>query len=156
VDTDNSVAGAEIARIFTGIHRLSSALSRLSDATLQQSCGFGMSQFRILWMLYKHPEGVQQNKIAHSLNLTEAAISRQMRVMKEQGLLDVVVDPQDRRSRSVQLTSVGVDFTRDGIQLLVQEQAPYFAGLPPDQRKALAETLDELFYTVSADLSISK
>jgi DNA-binding MarR family transcriptional regulator len=79
-----------------------------------------------------------------------------MKVMKEQGLLDVVVDPQDRRSRSVQLTSAGVDFTRDGIQLLVQEQAPYFAVLPPDQRKALAETLDELFYKVSAELGSNK
>ena len=58
-------------------------MGRISDSTLQQSCGFGMSQFRILWALYNHPEGIPQNKIASWLNLTEAAISRQIKIMHE-------------------------------------------------------------------------
>src|SRR6478735_5929387 len=116
-------------------------MGQVSESVIQESCGFGMAQFRVLWVLHTHQEGVQQNAIARWLNLTEAAISRQLQLMKEQGLLTIMIDNEDRRSRLVMLTPEGREFTQNGISKLAEAHAPSFSGLNLDQQKQLIEML---------------
>jgi DNA-binding MarR family transcriptional regulator len=152
VDTEGTDQTAYISRIATGVHRLSTVLGNASERVIQECCGFGLSQFRVLWVLHTHQEGVQQNVIARWLNLTEAAISRQLQLMKEQGLLTVTVADDDRRSRTVVLTPEGRQFTQNGLNRLVETFAPAFTALSLEQQKQLSESLDTLFYRIVQDL----
>jgi DNA-binding MarR family transcriptional regulator len=123
-------------------------MGHVSEGVVQECCGFGMAQFRVLWVLHTHQEGVQQNAIAKWLNLTEAAISRQLQLMKERGLLTVDIDDEDRRSRTVRLTPEGREFTDNGIAQLVMAYAPMFTDITTEQQRLLLENLDTLFYRV--------
>ena len=78
------------------LHQLVFILDRQSDEALRERLGIGYSQFKIL-MAAKHRSGLKQNDIASYLGQTEASVSRQIKLMKANGLLSVQVDPANRR-----------------------------------------------------------
>ena len=137
----------QIVQIISGIHRLSSVTGRITDHVLQKQFGFGMTQFKIIWVLYNHRDagGVRQSDIAMWLNQTEAAISRQIRPMSRKKLLASSVDPKNRRSHIVRLTDEGEQLAEAGIGVIVHEHLPYFNRLTSVQQADLAAMLQSLF-----------
>ncbi len=139
---------ADISDIATNVHRLSNVLGKVADRCLQDTYGFGMSQFKILWILKKHPEGVQQTNIADWLNQTEAAVSRQIRLLKAEKLIDKRVDPKNRRNRVIILSPGGKKFAEAAMKVLAKEYEPFFADLSREQRRSLCNMLEGAFYKV--------
>lgn len=140
---------SDLSEVATNIHRLSTVLGRVADRTLQDSSGYGMSQFKILWMLYKHSEGVLQTNIAGWLNQTEAAVSRQIRLLNDQGLLSVEVDPENRRNHVVVLSETGRLFAQNAMKILLKEYEPFFADLDEKDMQKLNELLEKIFIKVT-------
>ena len=141
---------ADIPELVTNIHRLSIVLGRIGDNALQTDCGYGMSQFKILWVLMTHEEGVLQTTIASWLNQTEAAISRQVGLLDEEGLITKQVDPQTRRNHIVRLSTKGKKLATNAMSVLAKEYKPNFAVLSDNEQELLNALLEKVFYTVCA------
>lgn len=139
---------SDTADLATNIHRLSSVLGKVADGTLQECCGFGMSQFKILWMLKIHQDGVLQTTIANWLSQTEAAVSRQIGLLEHDGLIDKKVDPNNRRNHIIMLSGEGKKFAEESMQALVIEYKPYFDVLSPGEQSELNKMLEKIFYAV--------
>lgn len=139
---------ADISELATNIHRLSTVLGRLGDGTVQECCGFGMSQFKILWILRKHEAGVLQTNIATWLNQTEAAVSRQIGLLVQEGLIDKQIDPSNRRNHMILLSVEGKKFAENAMQALVAEYKPYFDVISPKEQEQLNKLLEKIFFAV--------
>ncbi len=132
----------------TNIHRLSSVLGKVADCTLQECCGFGMSQFKILWVLKNHQEGVLQTTIASWLSQTEAAVSRQIGLLEQDGLIDKTVDPNNRRNHNIMLSSKGIKLANSSMDALLLEYRPHFDVLSKNEQTQLNAMLEKIFYSV--------
>lgn len=144
------------SELATNIHRLSSVLGKVGDSTLQECCGFGMSQFKILWMLNIHEAGVLQMTIASWLNQTEAAVSRQVALMQQERLIDKEVDPNNRRNHIIKLTSDGKKLAVGSMNALVKEYKPYFSVLSEAEQRQLNTMLEKIFYKVCQEYKEGK
>lgn len=138
----------DVSELATNIHRLSTVLGRMADGTVQECCGFGMSQFKILWMLHKHHEGVLQTNIANWLNQTEAAVSRQVALLQQDGLIDKQIDPNNRRNHVIMLSAKGKEFSENAMQALVHKYKPFFDILNEDEQANLNVMLEKIFFAV--------
>jgi DNA-binding MarR family transcriptional regulator len=118
-------------------------LSRQSDQVLQERLGIGLSQFKIMMVLQWNPS-VQQKHIAENLGQTEASISRQIKLMHQDGLLQSKVSPANRREHITTLTSKGQRLADEAMNVLNQYHAPMWDSIGEKGQKHLAELLTRL------------
>src|SRR6266404_2565048 len=90
----------------TPLHQLSFVLQHLADELLLGKIGVGLSHARIMGALNKSP-AKSQKLIAAQLRQTEANISRQLQLMKSEGLVSITKNKKDSRQRDVSLTTKG-------------------------------------------------
>ncbi len=125
------------------LNHVAFVLGRQSDQVLQERLGIGFSGFKIMSTLQKSPH-IQQKQIAESLGQTEASISRQIKLLKDQGLLQSVRRPENRREHITTLTAKGDRYTDEATSILNEYHAPMFEGLSEKQQAALLESLQVL------------
>lgn len=125
------------------LHQLSFILDRQSDEALRSALSVGYSQFKIL-MAAKHRSGLKQSDIASYLGQTEASVSRQIKIMKSDGLISVRIDPGNRRSRSIVLTDKGSELGRQCLEVLGQTHAATFGSLSFAEQKMMHGLIDRL------------
>lgn len=125
------------------LQHLSFSLARQSDQVLQEKFGIGFSQFKIMMVLQRQPH-VRQNQIAEKLGQTEASISRQIKLMDDEGLLQSVKRPDNRREHIITLTTRGIRMTEDALALLNDFHAPMFKSLSSTQQAELLSSLTTL------------
>lgn len=119
---------------------VAASLARQSDQILQEQLGIGFSQYKLM-MVLQWNSGIQQRQIADSLGQTEASISRQIKLMHEDGLLQTVISPSNRREHLTTLTPKGLRMTREAQKLFGKVHSPVFAALNEKQQKQLTDTL---------------
>jgi DNA-binding MarR family transcriptional regulator len=122
------------------LQRLSFLLARQSDQVLQEQLGIGFSQFKILMVLGWNPS-VRQKEIADKLGQTEAGISRQIKLLKERGLLITRINSKNRREHITVPTEKGERLTDKAREVLNNYHAPMFEMLGDKQKERLLETL---------------
>ena len=115
-------------------------LARQSDQVLQERLGIGMSQLKLLMMLQRTPN-VQQRKLAECLGQTEASISRQIKLLREKGLLTIRVNPRSRREHLTIPTSKGIKLTEAALEVLSQHHEPMVGQLSVKQQEQLIAVL---------------
>lgn len=125
------------------LHHLVSLLSRESDQMLLEQLGIGLSQYKILTTLHKHPH-VQQRAIAGVLGQTEASISRQIKLLKEKGMLVSPRNPINRREHIADLTLRGLRVIEAAEMVLDSYHKTFFASLSDKQRQQLDDILSAL------------
>lgn len=101
-----SVAEDPYERFLRAMHKGVFLIDRRADRLLADSMGGTFSQFLILMAIAQCP-GLSQQKIAEFLDLTPAAVSRQIDTLGKAKLIKSEDDPQSRRSHIVSLTSAG-------------------------------------------------
>lgn len=121
-------------------HHISFVIARQSDQILQEQLGIGFSQFKILLML-QNGVGIQQKQIAQMLGQTEASISRQIKLLSDQGMLTSEVSPQNRREHITRLTGKGIRISDKAMEILNNYHAPIFSRLSERQQHQLRELL---------------
>lgn len=136
------------ASLATNIHRLSTVLNKHADKALQEACGIGTSQFKILWVLYTHQDGVLQTNIADWLGQTEAAVSRQINLIANEGLIRKKIDKHNRRNHVILLTKSGKNYAQHAMEVITQEYRPYFSVLTVDEQRVLNDMLEKVFQEV--------
>lgn len=132
---------SQIATISQRLCHLSFVMVRQSDQVLQERLGIGFSQFKIMMVLQKHP-GIQQRAIADSLGQTEASISRQIKLLHDQGLLTTTVNPENRRVHITTLSAKGARLADEAISILNTFNEPVIEGLSDKQQTQFVEMLD--------------
>jgi DNA-binding MarR family transcriptional regulator len=125
------------------LNHLSSVLARQSDDILQERLGFGMTQYKILTSLL-WSNGMLQKQIAERLGLTEAGISRQMKIISDMKLLQVTINPVNKREHIIRLTARGEQKTHEAMNIIKDYHAPVFRSLGTEQQQALLHTLSTL------------
>lgn len=106
----------------TPLLRLTFILQHLSNELLIAQAGVGLSSARIMSALHAHIPRSQQT-VARVLHQTEANISRQIRQMKKQGLVNVTKNKKDARQRDIMLTKKGVQKCKQVEKLLKAQQS---------------------------------
>lgn len=99
------------------LQHVAAITDRRADQALQERMGIGMSQYRVMVVLRAGP-GVQQKHIAEVLSQTEASISRQVKLMVEQGLVTSRVSQANRRQHLTALTTRGLHFVQEADDVL--------------------------------------
>src|ERR1022692_2169344 len=122
---------------------VASLLAKQSDQVLQEQLGIGYSQFKLLRELQDRPR-MKQRDIAQSLGQTEASISRQVKLMIDQGLLHVTRNPRNRREHLTQVTAKGVKLTTAALDVLAKYHQSTFAILADKQQTLMREILEVL------------
>ena len=122
------------------LNHLAFVLGRQSDQILQERLGIGFSQFKIMLVLRENPH-IQQRAIADKLGQTEASISRQIKLLHEQGLLQTVKRPENRREHITTLTGKGERFNDEAMDILNNYHSPVFNSLSAKQQTAMIESL---------------
>ena len=125
------------------LQHVATQMAKQSDQVLQEQLGIGFSQFKILRVLQTSPQ-TKQRDIACSLGQTEASISRQIKLMMEQGLLRSKVSPDSHRVHLTVITPKGERLTEAAMEVLGRYHAPTFACLNSKQQEQLAAILEQV------------
>jgi len=125
------------------VHHLAAVMGKQSDQVLKEQLGIGYAQYRILMVLDWNPR-VQQSVIANHLGQTEASISRQVKVLKDKGLLASKIDPQSKRKHISVPTPRGMQITEAATDLLKHIFNQDFASIGDDQLNKLTQGLQAL------------
>jgi DNA-binding MarR family transcriptional regulator len=125
------------------IQHVAFLLAKQSEQVLQEQLGIGLSQLKILRALQTNPN-LKQKRIADDLCQTEASISRQVKIMIGQNLLQVSVNPKNKREHLTQLTAKGAKLTYAALAALEKYHAPTIANLSEKKRTRLADSLESL------------
>lgn len=115
-------------------------LARHSDQVLQEQLGIGFSQFKIL-LLLGHSDSTQQRELAVALGQTEASISRQIKIMADEGLVANQINPANRRQNITRLTAKGLRVTERATEILNHHHSPVFNELSDRQQIVLTDLL---------------
>ncbi len=122
------------------LHHLGFVMDRQSDSLLQERLDMGFSQFKILMALKWH-QGVQQRQIAEKLGQTEASVSRQIKLLKEAGLITAKKGEHNKREHITMLTSKGEKAIDKAMAALNEYHMPAFERFTPAQQQQLKELL---------------
>ncbi len=125
------------------LNHMASVLGRQSDQVLQERLGIGFSQFKIMMVLKWNPS-IRQKQIATQLAQTEASISRQIKLLHEQGVLATQINPKNRREHITTLTHRGERFTNEALKVLNNYHAPIFAELSEKDQQKITEILGKM------------
>lgn len=125
------------------LHHIGFVMDRQSDTLLQERLDIGFSQFKILMALKWHAS-VQQRQIADKLGQTEASVSRQIKLLKEAGFLNVTTSENNKREHITTLTTKGVNVVDKAIRALNDYYAPAFDRLSAAEQEAFRKLLQNL------------
>ena len=125
------------------LQHVSTLLGKQSEQVLQERFGIGFSQFKILRVLQVNPH-IKQREIASNLGQTEASISRQVKLMLDEGLLHSTISPKNRREHITVPTPKGLKLTQAAMDALAQYHTPTFADLSEKQREQLRDSLEAI------------
>jgi len=108
-----------------------------------------LSQFKILRVLRAEPRTMQR-EIALQLGQTEASISRQVKLMLADGLLQSTRSPKDHREHLTMVTPKGERLAEAAITMLERYHQPTFANLSEKQQEQLEATLQVVHSSLCA------
>lgn len=130
-------------------HKVVFLMDKLTDQTLKNTLNLTHSQFLILMALNHYPN-VSQSKIAEFLELTQAAVSRQIDILKYKNMIFQKEKDTNRREHIVSLTNTGKKELEKAFHILDSKFQNKFQILNSNEKKSLTESLQKLFDTLSS------
>lgn len=101
------------------LHKLALSIDKVFDQALRQHANIGLSQFTLLLAVAQHGVATQR-AIVDFLDLTPAAISRQVEVARTKGWITVAGTPGDRRAQVLTITPAGTQVVHASMEALEQ------------------------------------
>ncbi len=113
------------------LHRVVMLLGEAARRRTDDLDGMSYSRIRLLGTL-EDLEPVTQHRLAQALSVSDPAISRALRPLEADGLVQIAVDPEHARRRLVRLTETGRKAFRDAGKPMYDEfrAALVAAGFP--------------------------
>lgn len=125
------------------IHRLSRAVTLLSDALLEPF-GIGRGEFDVLTVLRRSGSPVAATRLAHLLTVSNAAITKRMLRLEASGLAERQRASHDKRVVLVDLTPAGRDLIDDALPAQLALEAEIADVLESGDRDATEDALRHL------------
>lgn len=100
-------------------------------------------QYGVLGCLWENGSCTPK-EIAQILHLENSTISGVLDRMQKRGLIDRVVDPNDRRSVQVVTTEEGAAMRDDVLRLIDELNMEILSGFTPEQRAMLLDSLRQI------------
>ncbi|MBX4187791.1 MAG: MarR family transcriptional regulator [Candidatus Doudnabacteria bacterium] len=129
------------------IHKAVFLLDKMCDQILQDRLGLGFSQFLVLMTLAGMPKAPQKS-VAKSLDQTQAAVSRQLDLLVDQGYVSRERNPDSRREYVLSLTKSGEKKFRQGLSEIDQRYDKLFQIWKKDEKNNLLGCLDKLLLEI--------
>jgi DNA-binding MarR family transcriptional regulator len=89
-------------------------------------------------------DGVRIGALADKLGITKQAVSKTVGEMAEDGVVELVTDPDDARGKLVRFTARGADAIQHGLGILAAVERELAATLGDRRMRQLHETLLEM------------
>jgi DNA-binding MarR family transcriptional regulator len=124
-----------IQNIVRPVMQLRASLDRISTLALRKHIGFGISHFRILYVLNFKTE-MSQKDIADYWDVTEASVSRQVNILRQKGLVE--------KKPSTRLTPKGKKTLDDALAHATLTFEHVFKEVTEEDRKQAAMLLEKL------------
>lgn len=129
------------------IHKAVFVIDKTADSTLQTKVNLTLSQFMILMNVVQKP-GLTQIEISNSLEVTQAAVSRQIDVLKNKNLITIKKNENNHREHLLFPTGYGNEvFTRSN-QILHEAFDELYAVMDEREKENLEKSLDKLLSSV--------
>ena len=127
------------------LKRLSTHLSREVEAVLQQN-GLSSSSFDVLATLRRSgaPYRLSPGDLLATTMVTSGTMTNRIDQLEKAGLVERVVNPQDRRSVLIALTEKGFALVEGTVTEHVANQNRLVESLPADEKAALDGLLRQL------------
>ncbi|QHN27475.1 MarR family transcriptional regulator [Gordonia pseudamarae] len=104
----------------------------------------------VLWALYTHG-ALRQNQLAERLCISESALSRQIAALAADGLVERTRSEEDGRVSLVQISDVGRERMKVGLEHRVDDYAPKFAAWSDEQTREALDTVARLRRAIAAE-----
>jgi DNA-binding MarR family transcriptional regulator len=124
------------------LRKASRRISQLYDGVLAP-CGLKITQFSILRVLSRLG-GASLNQLAAELVMDRSTVGHNLRPLERDGLLELTVDPADRRSRLVGLTRAGRAKLAEATTHWARAQAGFEATYGAERAEALRAAIHVL------------
>jgi DNA-binding MarR family transcriptional regulator len=108
-----------------------------------RDAGLSMQQFSALYILH-HDTGRGVSHLADHLGVSSAAASQMIERLVQQGLLDRVEDPADRRVRQIVLSVQGRELIEKNVHARRGWIEALVRALSPEEQASIAAALDRL------------
>lgn len=123
------------------LHQLTNSLDKAFDAVLRQHADVTLSQLTLLLSVDQY-EPVSQRRIAQFLDLSPAAVSRQVEVVTGKGWISIAAKDGDRRKKLLSVTPEGTAVIHKSVRALKAHAFKIFAD--HDCNTSLANHIDRL------------
>jgi DNA-binding MarR family transcriptional regulator/GNAT superfamily N-acetyltransferase len=130
----------QIARVRSFNRTVTRRIGVLEDGFLGRDRPLGAS--RVLFEIGR--DGVALAELRARLGLDSGYLSRLFRGLEEEGLVEVVPDPADRRARRASVTAAGLEEIEVLDRLSDEGAEALLAGLPARQRERLVAAMGEV------------
>jgi DNA-binding MarR family transcriptional regulator len=124
----------------TALRKATRRVSQLYDSVLAPS-GLRSTQ-RSLLVHIARAGTPTMGELAAALVLDRSALAHNLKPLERDGLVEILVDPQDKRSRLVGLTALGETKLDESMALWRDAQHRFEAAFGPDEAGALRAVLD--------------
>jgi len=132
----------------TALRKASRRISHLYDSALEP-CGLRTTQRSILIQIARSG-APSLGELAEALVMDRGALTHNLKPLERDGLLEINVDPQDRRNRQVELTAKGRRKLEESARLWKGAQDGFETAFGAAKSAALREALA---YVVSEDFA---
>ncbi len=129
------------------IHKAVIVMDKIADSTLGQKLNITLSQFLIL-MAVEHHTNVSQIEIANFLELTQAAVSRQIEVLRNKKLISITQNKESRRENILHPTPLGQKLFREAGKILDETFENLYKVMNDKEKESLEKSLDKLLFSV--------
>lgn len=129
------------------IHHLMSLLEKHADTFLMEELSLSFMQTLILNIIRHHPN-TTQNFVAECTKFTPGAVSRQIEVLREKGMLTRKVKKDNRREHEITLTAKGKKEVEKAFNLLETRLQGVFTVLNDKECTQMEECVSRLIYKI--------
>jgi DNA-binding MarR family transcriptional regulator len=134
----------------TALRKATRRVSQLYDSALEP-CGLRTTQRAILNHIAR-AGNPPLGELAEALVMDRGALTHNLKPLERDGLVDISVDPDDRRNRLVALTAAGRAKLAESEQLWKRAQQRFEAGFGAAKSASLRKALE---YLVSEDFAVA-
>ena len=118
-------------------------MNALRSKELQEACGLGVMDFRMLVMLTLEP-GATVAVASKTIGVDKGAVSRSLSMLERSGLVTSVSNKRDQRSKEWTLTKEGHALHEMSLQISLDFQEKLLEGLSPKEVDQLIHSLRRL------------
>lgn len=129
------------------IHKAVFVIDKTADSSLQRKMNLTLSQFLILMNVVQKP-GLTQIEIALFLEVTQAAVSRQIDILKNKNLISIKKNEENRRENLLFPTTLGQSTFDKSHQILDEAFDELYSAMNVKEKENLEKSLDKLLSSV--------